>query len=151
MAELIDIMVFILSKTNSLSNARLTKLIYLSDWLEAIKFGHQVSNIKWYFNDYGPYVWDILDTARNHPNIFEVLSVKNMNIIRLKGSDNSNSLTEEESQALDYVINQTKDLAFEDFIQLVYSTYPIQVSNRYNYMDVVSLSRQYLKSKESVT
>ena len=49
MAELKDIVAYILKKyptKSDMSNARLTKLVYLSDWKHSIKTYSQISNIR---------------------------------------------------------------------------------------------------------
>ena len=66
MAILKDIMAYIITNYPhklDLSNAKLTKMIYLSDRRHAIRYGNQISSIRWYFDNYGPFVWDIKDEA----------------------------------------------------------------------------------------
>ena len=51
-----------------LSNARLTKTVYLADWKQAIIKHRQISDIKWYFDNYGPFVNDIKHEAESRIN-----------------------------------------------------------------------------------
>ena len=50
---------------SELSNARLTKLVYLAHWFSALLDGRPMTNIEWLFNHYGPYVDDVVDSVRN--------------------------------------------------------------------------------------
>lgn len=60
---------------HELSNARLTKLIYLVDWEFVQNYGHQLTDIHWYFDNYGPFVRDIQDIAYEDPEI-EILNTQ---------------------------------------------------------------------------
>ena len=55
-----------------LSKARLTKMVYLADWKSALQRGSQLTEIKWQFNHYGPYVDDVVNSVRNDPE-FEIV------------------------------------------------------------------------------
>ena len=73
MAKLKDILAYILKRyprKHDLSNARVTKLVYLSDWRNAIKHGRQLSDIKWYFDNYGPFVHDVKSEVSANPDLF---------------------------------------------------------------------------------
>ena len=49
-----------------LSNARVTKMVYLADWFHALNHQKQITSIKWYFDNYGPFVWDIKDLVEEY-------------------------------------------------------------------------------------
>lgn len=51
-----------------LSKARLTKLVYLADWFSALIDDHQLTDIDWLFNHYGPYVDDVFEVASRSPD-----------------------------------------------------------------------------------
>ena len=60
--ENIDLIRYIIKnypKPEELSKARLNKILYLVDWKSAIENEKQITNIKWIFNHYGPYVSEI--------------------------------------------------------------------------------------------
>src|SRR4051794_38716589 len=61
---------------DELSNARVTKMVYLADWRSAITRGKQLTDTEWKFDHYGPFVYDILDIARDGP-AFKVISTQN--------------------------------------------------------------------------
>ena len=50
---------------DDISKARLNKMIYLADWKSAIESGSQLSEIHWLYNNYGPYVNEVANLARN--------------------------------------------------------------------------------------
>lgn len=151
MNKLADIMEYILTNyphKDDLSKARLTKLVYLVDWVQAIKHDKQVSSIEWYFDNYGPFVWDISNTALNYPDRFEIESTANefgspKKLISLVEPQGAKSLTDEEKLVIDFVIKQTSELGWSDFIRLVYSTHPIMTSPKHSQLDLVNKAREY--------
>ena len=80
MNELLNIIYYIClnyPNRDDLSNARLNKIIYLADWRNVLRRGHQVSQINWIFYHYGPFVFDIINEVSAHEDIFEVRYVPN--------------------------------------------------------------------------
>ncbi len=151
MTDLKDIMAYLVKKypfKHELSNARVTKIVYLADWRNSIINQKQISDIQWKFDDYGPFVWDILNTAK-FSTVFDTLETTNPYgqkkvSISLKNSDYNPNITESEKEILDYVISKTMRLNWDGFIKLVYSTYPILKSERYSELNLVEFAKQYL-------
>jgi len=152
MAKLKDVMAYIIKKypyKSDLSNAKLTKMIYLADWKHAITYSHQISEIKWYFDNYGPFVWDIKDEALNNPDTFIVKEVLNAYgspkaIIGIIQMQYVPEISKEEEKSINHVIESAKKLNWDQFIRLVYSTYPIISSEKYTYLDLVNKAKEYL-------
>lgn len=135
-----------------LSKARLTKLVYLSDWFFSLTKEEQMSDIKWIFNHYGPYVDDISNIAYNNDN-FNIQSTitkfgTDKYLITYIGKNEDIELDEQEIKILDFVIKKTKNLYFDEFIDYVYSTYPIKSKQRYSTLNLVELAKEYKKLKE---
>lgn len=61
---------------DELSNARVTKMVYLADWRSAITRGKQLTDLEWEFSHYGPYVNNVIRVAEADP-AFEVVTTKN--------------------------------------------------------------------------
>ncbi|KAB0549783.1 DUF4065 domain-containing protein [Pseudomonas argentinensis] len=136
-----------------LSKARLTKLVYLADWISALSDNQQLTDIRWIFNHYGPYVEDIISSTRSSP-LFRVENSVNdygasKQLIKYIGSPWDISVTHRDSEIMDFVIKKTKTLYFNDFIDYVYSTYPITSSERYSELNLVELARRYRSSDNS--
>ena len=133
---------------SELSASRLTKMVYLSDWKSAIENEKQLTDAIWHFHHYGPYIDDFLKLALEDKNI-EVEETINMfgkkkQLIKLKESFSEEiNLSDETKSILDFVINSTKQKNYEDFIKLVYSTYPVISSNRYSDFDLVEMAKNY--------
>ena len=75
MANLKDIIAYILQNYPSnmkheLLNARVTKMVYLADWRNCVRSKGQVSDIKWYFDNFGPFVWDVKKAAEEFSRDF---------------------------------------------------------------------------------
>lgn len=154
MAELKDIVYYLVDKypnKEHLANARITKMVYLADWYSVNVFGKQVSEISWYFDNYGPFVTDVIKMAQENTKVFSVTEENNYfgatkRVIK-NISTYSPILSESEIKSLDKVIEITKNKTWDQFITFVYSTYPIVVSDRYTNLDLMALSVEYQKRK----
>lgn len=152
MAELKDIMAYLIANypetmQDELSNARLTKMVYLADWHQCLNGGGQISSVNWYFDNYGPFVWDIKETAEKHPDIFKIESKMNFfgspkSVFSLVGEYEA-ELNESEKKSLDHIIGVTSQKYWNDFIRLVYSTYPISSSERYTFLNLNEKALEY--------
>lgn len=155
MAKLKDILIYILEKyphKEELSNARLTKLVYLADWNNSIHTGNQISTINWYFDNHGPFVWDIYEEVNKHKDIFNINITENMygkekKLITLKRIENY-QLSENEKNSINKVIEATKDLYWNDFINAVYSTYPILTTEKYNSLNLRNKAEEFNNKKK---
>lgn len=156
MNELLDIIYYVcLNYPNKedLSNARLNKIIYLADWRNVLRRGHQVSNINWTFNHYGPFVFDIIDEVNAHEDIFEVKCIVNdfgapKQIISLKGGLNQVNPNIEDSDSIDFIIDKTSNMGFNKFIQYVYSTYPVLSSQHGDTLNLITKAEEYRTNKQ---
>jgi hypothetical protein len=131
---------------DELSNARLTKLVYLADWEAARHFGHQLTPVKWVFNHYGPWVPDVMNMAQSEPETFLVVTESNSYgspkiRIALSHPPQNTSLDPHEQAVLDRVIEETRKLYFGPFIDYVYATYPVRASERYDELDLAALAK----------
>ena len=157
MATLEDIMTYLYQKyphKQELSKARFTKMVYLADWRSAMTQGKQLSNIEWEFNHYGPYVEDVVNLARTS-NGFEITTTQNLfgskkEVIKVTKNASSETLTDVDRRILDFVVSQTSSLFWDDFIRLVYSTYPIMNYPKYSKLDLVSLAKRYLNDNSKI-
>jgi len=153
MNKLKEILVYILNEyphKSEMSNARLTKLVYLSDWHHALHNKSQISPIKWYFDNYGPFVWDVFELVKSDES-FKVDLVKNYygnekKLISLENEVISN-LSKDEKNSVNKVIEATKSLNWDGFIKMVYSTYPILTSDKYSWLNLIEKSQLMIESK----
>ena len=157
MNELLNIIYYIClnyPNRDDLSNARLNKIIYLADWRNVLRRGHQVSQINWIFNHYGPFVFDIINEVSAHEDIFEVRYVPNdfgkpKQIISLRGGLNQVNPNIEDSDSIDFIIAKTKDMGFNKFIQYVYSTYPVLSSQHGDNLNLIEKAEEYRANKQT--
>jgi hypothetical protein len=152
MADLKDVIAYFISNypdsmKDELSNARLTKMVYLADWHSCINQRGQITDISWYFDNYGPFVRDVEVAANDHPDLFIVENVKNRYGSTKKKfalrKTYTPKLTENERKSLDHIIGVTSKLYWNDFIRLVYGTHPIASSERYDSLDLRAKAREY--------
>lgn len=132
---------------DELSKARINKIIYLIDWKFVLEHGRQMTYITWKFNHYGPYVDDIIEEINNDKR-FDVVSAvtfygNQKNIIKLANLENFTEPTEKEKKVIDFVIEKTKKFYWNDFIKLVYSTYPIISQEKGSCLNLIELAKEY--------
>jgi len=132
-----------------LSKARLTKMVYLADWSNTLRHGSQITEIVWELNHFGPYVEDVSDVATESP-CFTIERSENMygnskDVIYVNEKAYNPDLSLEVKETLDFIIDNTKNLHWNGFIQLVYSTYPVVSQPRYSQLNLVSLAKEYQK------
>jgi hypothetical protein len=126
-------------------------MVYLADWFSAQKYNTQLTGIHWYFDHYGPYVSDVYDEAIRDRKLTikhdvsaygspkEIIALKNPNEtedLRLE------ELDQKDKEILEEVIESTKYLYWSEFIDYVYSTYPIRTSKRYSNLNLVQLAQE---------
>lgn len=133
---------------SELSASRLTKMLYLADWKSAIENSSQLTNAKWHFHHYGPYVDDFLKIAKEDNDIevrntSTIFGGKKQQLELAKSFKGNVDLSENQKMILDFVIDATKDKNYEEFIKLVYSTYPVVSSSRYSDFDLVNMASEY--------
>lgn len=137
--QLKNIMQAVLSRYDGwLYNAALTKFIYLLDIESIERSGKSLSNIQWYRDNYGPFVWDVLNCANEMPHIFEIHTEPgNKRRICLISREN-NQETGEIEKLMDEVISKipnpkTNFSAFKDY---VYATPPMILSRGNGFLNV---------------
>lgn len=153
MAELRDVIAYILQRypedmAGELSNARVTKMVYLSDWRNCLRGKGQISEISWYFDNYGPFVWDVKNTVDQNPDIFASRNLPNKFgspkvLFKLKNKGYIPDLTDSEKKSKDHVISVSSKKYWNEFIKLVYSTHSIASSERYSSLDLKKKALEY--------
>lgn len=149
-SELKDILIHIVKNHKGPSRDNLIKIIYLADWHYAIKFGEQMTNIKWYHDTQGPFSKDIKTTIADNRQIFSIRrEIDSCNFVQrtyeLIDPDIKISLNEDVALSIDHIIEKTKGFDFSEFILLIYSTYPVRVTEHFVDLDLVSLAKDYSK------
>jgi len=137
-------------KKDELSSARLVLLIFLIDWKFAIENGKQFTEAKWTYEQFGPFSKDIFALIKKRNEIFKIdipknsdgraterLSVKSNSIIEVKNF--------EAKSAADFILANTYAMTWSEFIQLIYSSYPI-ISNSKN--TELDLSKDSVRFKQ---
>jgi len=140
---------FLVNHPNSgeLAVSRLTKLVYLSDWKNALEHQEQITDTNWIYDQYGPYVTDILDMAKDSKE-FKVSEKRNTfgskkQVIELISKINEIDLDDNTKKIADFVINATKNKTYNQFINLVYSTYPVISNDKFSKLDLVGNAASY--------
>jgi hypothetical protein len=150
MAKIKDVTAYICAMyphKHELSKTRVTKLVYLSDWKSAQKNEKQLTKIKWYFHNFGPYVDAVIDSAKKDSR-FEIISTLNLYgdakvLFSIRDGENyKHGLSDSEMALIDEVILETNKLYWDSFIKHVYETFPIRVTNRHKNLNLIALAKQ---------
>lgn len=154
-----NILLYILQKSKlTLNKARITKLVYLIDWKSSLDRWIQATDIEWYFDHYWPFVKDIDNILQSDSNLFEINQFVNgynpassSPITTYKAKLNTiPNLDPNLKSTIDFVLDKTDWLEFQDFVDFIYSTYPIVVSEKYSYLNLINLAKEY-KQQKSLT
>lgn len=139
MSRLKDIIYYILRNypyKEHMPYARFSKLLYLLDWYYLIKYSNKITHIEWILNNDGPTSDSLIKTIKQS-KIFDLVSNINTSdnndkFIKCKKTDYVPNLTKTEKIAINYIIDATCEKNWDDFIRLVYSTYPVVTTERYS-------------------
>lgn len=156
MTDLLNLIIYIFRnypKVDELSKPRLVKLIYLIDWKHTIVNGRQATSIQWYFNHYGPYVDNIIELIKKNPETFNVET----RINSYGGmSDKIKLISQQQIQiqdsiksSADFIISNTSQMNWTEFINLVYSTYPIKSNSKYTNLNLVEEAKKFEEYKHN--
>ena len=101
-----------------LSKYRLTKLVYLCDWCYAVSRGKQITNIHWFFDNYGPFVWDVIDIAKQENQLLlDINEHTNSDVIVMfKDESKDEFLNVVKTQRLGEIVSQD-DTEYQKIIQ----------------------------------
>lgn len=146
------------NRRDDLSNARLTKLVYLADWKSARHTLRQITDIKWVLNHYGPWVPDVIDAVKsdkrlrilNDSNMFgsEKRTVALDDTVPIGSPDCG--LSKEVQIILDSVIADTQNFHFRQFVEHVYETYPVRRRHRFGHLDLESLASDEAREDDKI-
>lgn len=156
MTDLLNLIIYIFRnypKVDELSKPRLVKLVYLIDWKHTIVNGRQATSIQWYFNHYGPYVDNIIDLIKKSPEIFNVETRINSyggmsDKIKLI-SQQQIEIQDSIKNSADFIISNTSQMNWTEFINLVYSTYPIKSNSKYTNLNLVEEAKKFEEYKHN--
>ncbi|MGZ3217910.1 Panacea domain-containing protein [Paracoccus sp. T5] len=123
-------------------------MIYLADWHSCVTRGKQITDIKWYFDSHGPFVWRVKEAAAARTDLLEVSEEQNMYggkklLFKIADRHYKPKLSDAEKKSIDHVIEVTRKLYWADFIKLVYATHPVASSERYSTLDLVAAAKDY--------
>ena len=137
-----------ISKHEGISKYRITKLVYLCDWCYACAYKHQMTDIQWFFDNFGPFVWDVVNVLNEDPHLFtsRILSDPlghEITLFFINPKDYNPDITHNVQLCVDYVLNNALNLKQQKFTDLVYATYPIKTSHRYTNLNLVEKANEY--------
>ncbi|MEC4565328.1 Panacea domain-containing protein [Paenibacillus sp. CMAA1739] len=134
---------------SELSKTRITKMIYLADWKSTQKFGSQITDIVWYFDQYGPHADNVYSTALKDKKLMiqheRTVYGYPKDVIIIKKTGQSDRLgfeflTVNELEVLNEVIEDTKHLNLSEFIDYVFDTFPLKNESKNKVLNLVKLA-----------
>ena len=147
-----DILVYLWNNYNKdrreahFSTSRVTKMIFLVDWFYSRhnkNDWHQLTEIDWYYNIYGPYA-DLIPIMKDK---FDVHSYSNKKLLELKKDTTpiTDALDEDVMEICKEVISKTQYLDYVRFIDFVYNTPAVELSNRFTTICIKDIARRIYK------
>lgn len=134
-------------KETELSRSRLTRMLYLADWRSAILRGQPLTKAVWNYSQYGPFAIEAETILRHDPNFTTSIdfSLDNgeVDTVALRQPVSYTSLTVDDRSLLDFVVEVTASLPWNDFNRLVYSTYPLITQEKYQNLDLMVAADRY--------
>lgn len=133
--KIYDIMSRILSfyeKIGEISMHKLLFLVYLSDWKNSIDHGKQLTGIRWKYID-----------EEFSRTLIAALEKATMEPGKLYFDKSYACLKAEEIKSIDFITHLSIELDTDDFLKLVYSTFPMLQGNTDTYLDLPHLAKDY--------
>lgn len=133
-----------------ISEERLAKLVYLADWKHAIQNdGRQITELKWYFDSYGPYASQVFDIVHRSP-IFRTRQLSkewedSQFVVALFDHSYDPTLKPSERDAIRHVTSVAAARSWGELIKLVSSTYPILAGPRYEFINMPAMAKAYVQ------
>ena len=154
MSKLINILIHILKILNPKKATidYITQIIYMTDWVMALNKDTLISDLHWELGENGPQVEELDIIIGHRPDIFKVTPVidggtKSI-FLSLINTNISYSLDSTEAAYLDKVIMLFDPLFKDDFVDIVFHTYPILSTNKKEPIDILRLAREYNRKRE---
>ena len=142
------------SKSNVLSNSRLTMLIYLCDWKSCLVTNKPLTELNWHYENNGPFSWEVIKAVIYSRKHFEIskslgsfISFNTTVKLIVYNEEIQNSLSSYSNNIIDFVIKQTNALDNEQFTNLILSTYPVMSSQKFTDLNLKRLSVEYKSSR----
>ena len=154
MAQIIDLAYGVIdrySAADKCSRARVIQSIYLIDWWLCLHFGIRACNVEWiYDSKRGPYSQMVMDDIEKSASgvlaLEEAESIDSnvvIKICRIQNPTYSPKLTDAERESLETVVATTQEMDWSAFNSFVHSTYPLQILNRGELIDIMELAQRY--------
>jgi len=147
MSTLKQVMIYIVNSyrhTKSISVSRLSKTVYMADWLAAIKLDRQLTNINWDIRFSGPFAPEI-ESILTGDEDFQMQGGKNygnkVQQVAAANDDITVELSPAELRVLDKVLRDTVQLNWNDFLNYVYDTYPVKIQRSTTTIDLVAVAK----------
>ena len=129
-----------------LTKTRTTKLVYLVDWEMAKRKHRQLTDIEWKLDHFGPFVYDAADEDKELSIVKKQSAFGTTKYIVQSKNDRERleypDLDRETQAIIDDVIDKTRNLYWNGFIEYVYDTYPIKHVQKYNHLNLVQLAEE---------
>lgn len=127
----------------TLTEEKLTKLLFLLDWEYCQKYCKKIANLTWRLEKYGPQLEEpsLLPPSDSGIEVIngETLYGESKRIFHFSENRTPRkNLTAEELEVVNSVLEKTKNLHWDGIQKLVFSSLPIRSANYYGKLDILS-------------
>lgn len=142
--------------TNNITCYELPKLLYLIDWVYAVNFDKLLTNLNWYYDHNGVMSNKLITYLKNVDGTFigkegnrSIYEYSDQDYYELIDHDYTPLLDSETVKVINHVVKKTKDLnRIPDFIKYVLSTYPLMITNKYDFIDLLECAKYHKQNLE---
>lgn len=134
------------SKSKSISELRLTKILYLCDWIHCLVHDSYMTNFKWMLK-YCVTAEGVNQSIMSGQH-FSMQVIKQHSEIKeytllFPNINNTELLVDSEIKVIDYILKHTDELYFNDLINYIHSTYPLREDTIYRDLDLLKSAKNY--------
>jgi hypothetical protein len=138
------------SKTGAMQNLQLVQSIYLADWKSCLVRNEKIALINWELTELGPFSIDILRAITHGRDYFKIdfegsgkIGFMTTNVSFSKDISEVKGLGLPVVSVLDFVTHAINNLSREEFVSLIYSTYPVVKGQRFSQLNLKMFAKAY--------
>lgn len=132
------------------SRARIQRLVYLADWWMLLHHKRRLLEIDWIFDmRRGPVNLSLIAGVEHAINLFAYTDEINPDtqrtrrVFRIINSEHTPVLSAEAMEAIEVVVEVTKEMPWQEFNAFVHSTFPLMNGQRGRILDLVRMAGLY--------
>lgn len=137
-------------RSPELPSEKLARLVFLCDWKHSLDYGGQITDLEWSVSGFDSF-GEVLGEIKEYPEMFELRSQGHVRrrdeVVRLVDESYQPQLEDSEKEVADDISEIDRKLNWAEFSQVLYSTYPLLVSQPGRRSNLAELANEYKRSE----